>query len=91
MEFGILLNTPLSSLIVVDLRLIVSTVPFISLISRVSPTLTLLPIINKIPEKKLDMRSLAAKLTAIPTIPKLNNVPARFISNICNMDINAMK
>ena len=90
-EFGILLNTPLSSLIVVVLRRIISTVPLISFISRVSPTLTLPPIISNIPEMKFEIKSLAARLTAIPTIPKLNNVPAKFTSNNCNITIKAMK
>ena len=90
-EFGIISFTPLSSVIMVDLSVTLSTTPFLFLISIVSPTLILLPIINMIPENRFEIMSFAAKLKAIPAIPKLNNVPARFIPNNCNMIINETK
>ena len=51
----------------------------------------LLPIISMIPEKRFDIMSFAAKLTAIPTIPRLSRVPVRLIPKNCRITINAMK
>ena len=58
--------------------------------SITSPTLTLLSLITKIPEMKLETISWDAKPITIPTTPKLIMMLSKLIPRTCNIHAKAM-